>query len=451
MIDWDGKMRTFRQLNSRIGQARVWSIRAVDGVVYTTWGVLGGAMQTAAESHIGVNKGKKNEMKPTEYALNRALEQIRKKRREGYREHDADGNMIEEAVTVEIDFDKTLPDSFCFYKPDNDMGAGMLKKSAEGKLVYSVKRNGLAHILVRPTTGSVQIYSRRMHRQHDNEIGSQYTWDDRFPHIVEQANRIIPPRSIVPGELFIRDHMGRDSMKTVESYTKSLTPKSLEDQARDGLPSFYIWDIGFWAGENLVSNVPVRERYEIIHEIEYFNAPHFEPVEWFEFESPEAAREYAKKKGLEGFVAVDLEGVYGDKAFNFRGKPDRPAKFCSKVKPEYEDDFVVYWDPHHGHGEASTKGRYATADKPGIGSVSLYQYNKAGELIYISNCASGMTEEMRRDMANPALFPQVWRVAYTSRTYMSEGDDTNALQFPRLDENGIRSDKKPAECVNTRL
>jgi hypothetical protein len=81
-------------------------------------------------------------------------------------------------------------------------------------------------------------------------------------------------------------------------------------------------------------------------------------------------------------------------------------------------------------------------------SACLYQYNSQGELVYIANVASGLTEEMKTN-AHPNMFPQVWKVIYTDRRYISDGDDTNALDFPRFDS--LRTDKSPNECMNPRL
>ena len=41
---------------------------------------------------------------------------------------------------------------------------------------------------------------------------------------------------------------------------------AIEDQAVNGYLSFYVWDIAFWDGENLVSDKPVRERYALVNE-----------------------------------------------------------------------------------------------------------------------------------------------------------------------------------------
>jgi hypothetical protein len=449
---WSGHPRDFRQFHSRTGTPRTWFITVDGDTVVTSWGLLEGQLQTAYETFQGVNIGKKNEKSPAQYALERAREYCRKKHWEGYREFDAAGQALDPLVETNIDFDN-LPLSLCFYKPLNTAGAGLLKRAEKGEIWYSRKCNGLAFILARGES-SAKLYSRKMLRQHDDESGTPYTWDDRFPHIIEAANRIMPPNSILLGELVAFDKHGVENVKHTKSITKSLTAQSLKDQQEKGLPTFYIWDVAFWDGVDLVTTAPVRARYEIIHSIEFrytcvgpgLNC--LMPVEYFtseHFPTPDAALTHAKKLKWEGFVLVDPDGIYGDKAYNFRGKPDRPGHACAKLKPDYESDFVVYWDPERGIGERSTKGRYAQ----GIKSVALYQYNTRGELVYICNCASGMTEAMKRDWADPKFYPQVWEVIYTDRRYQSRGDDTNALDFPRFSQ--VRTDKSPDECIDEDL
>ena len=52
-------------------------------------------------------------------------------------------------------------------------------------------------------------------------------------------------------------------------------------------------------------------------------------------------------------------------------------------------------------------------------------------------------------MANPKLYPRVWEIEYTERTYKSQGDDTNALTFARFVRE--RDDKLPKECIDEEL
>jgi hypothetical protein len=396
-------------------------------------------MQSAVETMQGINIGKKNEKSAEVYALERARETCRKKNLEGYREFKNDRPM-DELVKKDINFDD-LPASLCFYKPDNTMGPGITKKAEAGNVLYTRKRNGMAYILARGTDHP-RLYSRRMLRQHDDEQGTALTWNDRFPHLIEAAAQFMPENSILLGEL-VMDVSGKDVFKSIQSYTKSLTLQSLEDQKKEGLPGFYIWDVAFWDGQDLVSNVPVEARYALIHE--FPSGQHFIPIEVITFKDTQEAIEHAKKEDWEGYVVVDPHGIYGDKAYNFKGKPDRPGTVCAKLKPEWEDDFVALWNPEAGYGERSTKGR----SNQGIKSVGLFQYNLKGELIFISNVSSGLTDEQKRDWANPNKFPMVWKVAYNERSYMSQGDDTNALIFAKFIE--VRTDKAINECINPEL
>ena len=449
---WKGSPpREFRQSQTRSSSPRVWRCWVEGANIFYQWGQLGGAIQDAHETSQGVNHGKKNEISPEAYALYLAREKCRKKHWEGYREVNGKGETLDELVT-KIDF-KNPPLNLAFWKPDNSPGAGMEKKAEQRAVLYARKMNGLMYCLWADEFGNVIMTSRRMLRQHDDETGTQFTWNDRFPHIVQAAASIMPPRSCLLGELVAFNRDNKDDLHLIESYTKSLTPRALEDQARNGWSWFYAWDVAFWDGQDLVTEAPVQERYSLIQthckETPFIPVQVVSPGQYPGFETIDDFKKLAMQWGWEGFVMVDPTGVFGDRAYNFKGKPDRPGKFASKVKPEYEDDFVVFWDPEKGYGEYSTKGRYGGK---GMKSATLWQYNSKGELVYIANVASGLTEEMKTT-ATPSMFPQVWRVVYTSRRFQSEGDDTNALDFPRVDESiGIvRTDKKPEECINTRL
>ena len=84
-----------------------------------------------------------------------------------------------------------------------------------------------------------------------------------------------------------------------------------------------------------------------------------------------------------------------------------------------------------------------------MGSIQLYQLNQSGTLVPISEVGNGFTEADLAALSDPDLYPMVLVVEYDSRTYMSEGADTNALRFPRF--LSVRYDKAISECVNPRL
>ena len=294
---WAGEPRTFIQFHSRGSAPRVWGIRVMGDQIHTTWGQLNGAMQHAVEQMQGVNIGKKNEKSPAQYALERSREMCRKKNWEGYREVGADNQPLDPVVQTDINFED-LPLSLCFYKPQNSLikdCPGLTKKAEAGQAWYARKANGMMYALVRGS-GPTKLYSRRMLRQHDDEQKTQYTWDNRFAHLVSSADRFMAPNSILLGELVMQREDGTEDFEHVQSVTKSLTPQALADQEARGWVQFYVWDIAFWDGKDLVRDVPVRERYELIHEV--VDAPFFIPVQFYTGDfckTPRHAGEFAKR------------------------------------------------------------------------------------------------------------------------------------------------------------
>ena len=454
---WDGTRRQFQQLQTRASKPGFWAIEVKGNTITTWWGRLNSdKIQTATDIMQGVNVGKANEKTPAQYALERAREMARKKSEyEGYREFistQTGGAFLDPIIEGAVDFDDLAP-TLSFYKPDNTMGSRIEQMARAGMAWYTRKRNGMAKILCCNRKGELNIYSRRMLRQHDDEIGSDFTWDDRFPHIIHAIEKFVPPCSILLGEMVVESEVRfkgekpKELFDVAQSYIKSLTPKAVKDMEDSGLwPFFSCWDVAFWEGQPIVKDRMMKERVRYIDMIEDKAAsPHYEALVRMPFESPEEAVAYAKENGWEGFVVIDPEAPgYGDKAFNFSGKPYRPGTACAKLKPTYEDDFVAIWDPDKGYGERSTKGSRAG----GIKSVGLYQYDSKGELIFICNVNSGLTKEMLASLPNET-WPQVWKVEYKGRRYISDGDDTNALDFPAFV--AVRDDKRPGECINPRL
>lgn len=491
---WKGERREFRQVGRN--HTLVWTIE-VDGATETTChGVLDGKTQSTSHTYEGVNLGKRNEVSSEDYALDRAARKAELKKREGYREF-KDGAFVEERAD-RVDFDKPLPKNLAFLKPANSIGTGLMKKVRAGKTLFTRKRDGMMHPL-RFLEDDAEIYSRRMLRALDKEPARP--WEERFPHIYDEMlqlldSGLVPPNSILLGEL-IMDRNGLDDFEHVESVTKSLTHKAISDQDKEGYVSFYVWDIAFWDGAPVISTMPTGQRLELlqetldeagmkfIHPIEIWTAeqiwdiaPELDiqiegrkliyrkqlsefPEAWYTDEDgreyryflDKLAQEVAKHFGWEGFVAVDPEGVYKDRAFNFRGKPDRPSSFTGKLKPLYEDDFIAYWDPDNGLGTYGN-GRNQSL----VGSLALFQLTEDYEEVYICDVGGGIRDKHGKDypsgplrawLSDTSLYPMVVSVAYDSRTYTSQKGKTNALRFPRILR--FREDKDVEECVNPHL
>ena len=68
--------------------------------------------------------------------------------------------------------------------------------------------------------------------------------------------------------------------------------------------------------------------------------------------------------------------------------------------------------------------------------------------VYICEVGSGFTDAQRREMSE-AEYPMVVTVKYTSRQYISDGEATNTLEFPRFYQ--IHPDKGHTEVYNSKL
>ena len=427
---------------SRTGATRYWQVHREKDTLFIEYGQEGG--KPTSTSYIGKvrNAGKSNEVSPEEDAMNEMERLILSKERKGYR-----GSLVK---SEEDPMD--CPENLRFYKP-----LAKITKEAEdmiinGNPIITRKYDG-EMMVIRVEDGDVQIFSRTMLPQHHLEVG-EVSWNARFPHIVK-AFQNVQGRHIFTGEM-VKDPQGPDDRKHVARVLKSKTEKSLQVQEDDGWLSYVIWD---WPVKDGIKNTDVYE--ERLNSIEHLvldinkfsslsgigspdiiygpdNASRAEDAASF----IESLKKEAEYLGWEGFILADGNDNYEDKLFNFRGKTDRPKTFC-KVKPIYEDDFVAFWDPENGQGTYG-RGRHEGQ----LGSVALYQYNSRGEPVYICDCGSGFDDDMRKD-GRKEDFPMVFQIRYEARTYISNGADTNALQFPRLMH--IRTDKEIEECINEQL
>lgn len=452
------KKREFRQ-TSRTGKTRVWTIEVEGKYVRTTYGELGGKMQEVVDEGQRKNKGRKNEVTPEEDAIYLAKRAILKKTRSGYRPV---GAKAENAIDW---LGKSIPESLRFYKPNNSLSKTVKSLIELDRALLTRKRDGEMMVLVKWADGSADIFSRTMLPHHHREAG-QYTWSDRFPKLIQEIEEedLVPPCSMLLGDV-VSDPRERDRWE-IASFMKSKT-----EAVQDSLPPFfYCWDIAFWDQEDLITSFPFQERYDLIQGVWgrvwsgstwVLPVEIFKPSDVFAFvkdvvdKDPastrakagsyiETAMEFAKNAGWEGWVAVDPEAIIGDKAYNFRGKTDRPSKASCKVKPIFEGDFVAYFDPDKKQGKWG-RGKH----RGEVGSVSLYQYNTEGKLIYICDCGGGIDDNFRELYSSPSTYPLVLEVEYSERTFISEGAKTNALTFPRVSR--VRYDKTPDECVEPRL
>lgn len=495
-------MREFRQKHGRTGE-RYWQIalkaRPNKGqdVVWSAWGgiVDGKHKQHGETEDIPGPKGKKNTkayvdgVENAKFHMERA---IRKKTEEGYYEVGLDGRPLLGGSADEIEWDRTLPKNLCFSKPKNEVSDKFLARREENQdVIYTRKMNGMMVVSQVHDGGEVSLYSRRM----DDLTG-------HFPHLVDALQELqFPPKSILLWEAFLGEARSMDRFFEVQSIMRSKVDRALHLQAEEyGPMKFCLLRVPFWQGRHIEGELKCGELLYLMDNT--FSDMFMEDrdresgerilytMELFDGTRDEAIEE-ALKEGYEGWVAYVEGGSFMEtkkkkgeevtinKSFSFHGKPDRPA-CCYKVKPDFEDDFICYWDPSGEFGKHCAKGcqydnlkqsqgaRHGTKcpkcggrmvgdgtkgtgkHKNGVGTLSLYQIaSPGGVLVYICEVGTGMSDEEKADLADPTLYPMVAAVKYNARSYISRGAKTNALTHPSVLH--FREDKEPLECVNSEL
>jgi hypothetical protein len=475
---WRGEQRQFRQHHGRADRPNTWEIKVDGDRVHTRYGLLGGAMQETDYVGKVKNAGRSNAITSEQDAIAEARRDARKKWDfEGYDEYVGDTNVDHRFQDIDIQSLLTnLPGSFCLYKPENNLmdQKKLLEKAEKGdpSVLYTLKRDGVAKWIVIDYYGNIQIYSRRSRAWQDTEgptelsdgtldYSSVVPWAKRFPHLIQAVRDLgLPNGSMMAVELIAED---RDDFPYISGLTKGYTERAIQDMQQHGFPKIYWWDLPFYGGHDLVRTSEVMHRYGHIQHYwsiaankEYVSR-YIQPIQFSRFKNPDEAVAHAKSMKFEGYVVVDSKAIYGDKGWNLKGKPDRPST-CAKLKPLFEDDFVVMWDPDNGVGEWGTGkhevGKEVILSKGGktkhggVGSMGLFQYNDKGELVFICKCSGGIEYEYQAQLRKEN-FPMVWQVEYPERTYISDGDKTNALRHPRFVR--ARNDKAQNECINPRL
>jgi len=461
-----GSLRRFLQDKGHTNKPQVWEIQQTDDSVMTVWGQLGGAMQETVEVCKAKNVGRSNEQSPYDSAKKRMADLIKGKVKAGYYEVDPKTNKPLTKTSSDV-FDFNDPHlnstNFKIFKPQSSMNAYMTKLAKSHEALFSRKRDGYMHYLIADDDGVTELYSSNMALTHEKE--PEIPLLERFPQIQEDIKKLgLLPRTMLVGEICTSalHHSGltghaEDDFQYVGSILKSLTPRAIKEQEEKGFLSFCIWDVVFCEGEPWVKEIPAKERFDILREmvieqkLDYITVPemltlHPDCFKVISVEGDDLEMEYddpdepindivnwAKGMGWEGFVVIDPKATYGDKAWAFHGKNDRPKEIC-KLKPSLDVDVIVRWDPKNGLGEEG-KGKHTGQ----VGSVAAFLWDhEKGEEVFVGKVGIGISDEQSKKWARPKMYPMVWQCEILGWT---NGGKMRSPSFTRL-----RADKKPKDC-----
>jgi ATP-dependent DNA ligase len=437
----------FRQTKGRTGTVRYWRISRRGDLVSSEWGaIVNGEHKKHGETEdVPGPKGKEGTAawvsaeNNAKFHLERL---VRKKTEEGYVEVDQQGNPLTEVTENKIDHSKPLPKKLCFCKPKNSGKDGP-------DLIYTRKVNGMcviAQVMSDPDE-TVRLYSRRM----DDLTG-------HFPHLVKALTAMkVPPGSILMFEAFMGDGNSKADLLKCQSIMRSKRDKALGRQEDIGWMKFYLYRIPCWREKDLERKATcynqlcaivnaVADKFEGYRDPDVGKDQFLFPVEIFEGTWDEALNE-ATSAGYEGWVVYKRDGSFGDYTYGFHGKADRPS-CCFKLKLEITDDFVAFFNPDKSTKE-KPQGTWGSGKNMGkVGTLSLYQYDNAGNLHYICD-TSGFDDATRDELTARKSWPIVVEVKYNGRGYLAQGDGSNALEFPRFQR--VRTDKDREECIDALL
>lgn len=408
----------------KIQQWKTWVIeRGASGYPekYVEFGLIDGKKQTTFDIiKSGVNIGKSNETTAYEQACLEMEREATKQREDGYKDS------IKEALEEQnINFNEPLPKELCFYKPKNSIEQDKINKLEKAKrLVCTVKRDGMCHIIRKTKRFGVEIYSRRM------DIVTQ-----KYPHLVSFFEKL-PDNTILLGEMILNNN-GKDNFNGVSQICRSDPEEAIKRQKELGLINYYIFDLAFYCGQNCLTSITYDKRLNKINDIKenlFGSNKYIMPVEVIE-KSHENAMKEVKERNLEGLVLWDVGGLIKDgEAFTFNGKSYRP-NVTFKSKPLFESDFIAKYDPENNIGEISNSGK----NKGKMKNVFLYQLDENGNEVFISKCGGGFDEKTRDKYSNKKLYPLVFQIEFSEIM-----PKTGSLRFPVFIRE--RQDKKACEC-----
>lgn len=323
-----------------------------------------------------------------------------------------------------------LPAPQLINKPKSE--ADLHQRLVSGDYFGEIKKDGALYQIVKDVNGEVFLFSRTISKK----TGFYVNKIDNVPHIKEWAEYTLPNDSILLGEIYYPGLTSKDITKVMGA----LPAKAIDRQKNNPI-HYYVHDILRYNGVSFLSKSNL-ERYNILMDTSLSGDSWLELADIYTENLP-AVLDSVFAAGEEGMVFKKKDGLYlpGKRpTYNVKAKTEDTvdAFITGFVAPEkeYTGKEVEHWE-YWKDGIPVTKSYYFNWHAGIVVSV----YDQMGHAINIANVTSGMTDFLRKDMAE---HPENYLGKVVEVQCMSVDKDALTLRHPRLVR--IRNDKQAKEC-----
>lgn len=316
-----------------------------------------------------------------------------------------------------------------------------------GDWIGQEKKDGILMQLEKTDSGYVYLFSRTKSRK----TGELVEKSDNFPHIKEWAEIFVPKGTIFVGEIYVKGGHSNDVTKLSGCTPTNAVRRQFNTDEYGGPAHYYIFDIIRYRGENIQEKGTLDriENYLYNESLGYTFAEqkYVERAKTY-YDNFEEHLQKIFSNGGEGMVFKNKTCPYragkrstASQMFKWKEHLDSVDLICTKLEdPEYyytgkEADTWQYKDVD---GNNITKPAYYGWKN----SMSLGCYYKDGKLVYVGKVASGLTDEMRQDMAE---YPENYINKVVQVSCMSIDPEEGTLRHPVFEQ--MRPDKDPSDCV----
>ena len=307
---------------------------------------------------------------------------------------------------------------------------------ASGEWVAQEKVDGAWYMLEKIDDDHIYLFGRTKSRK----TGELTEKSENVPHIVEWARETMPDDTVVIGEIFVPKGKSNDVTKIMGCTPANAIKRQTQTQEYGGLIHYYVFDCIRFNGIDLTSQGFIQ-RWDYLKNFSYTEQVQLSRVYDCHFE---ALLSEIFAHGGEGMVFKRKDSVY---------EPDKRPLTCFKMKEhvdsvdlicmelldpvkEYTGKELESWS-YWIDGEPVTKHYYYGWKN----AMRLGAY-KDGHIIEVGRVASGLSDEIRQDMAeNPEQYLN--QVVQVSCMSLNKKDKT--IRHPVFET--MRYDKDIKDCI----